>query len=145
MAERSRNSAGVRRVVRLLHAGVLALAASPAFADDSGPVGKWLTIDERTNSPGSIVEITDSNGTLEGKIVKLVQLPGQDPSAMQTTCTKCTGALKGKPINGLPIFWNLKRDGDEMSSSAPQPEVARSRAPKRTDFHGAAGLREPRK
>jgi uncharacterized protein (DUF2147 family) len=115
MAERSRNSAGVRRVVRLLHAGVLALAASPAFADDSGPVGKWLTIDERTNSPGSIVEITDSNGTLEGKIVKLVQLPGQDPGAMQTTCTKCTGALKGKPINGLPIFWNLKRDGDEWT------------------------------
>lgn len=64
---------------------------------------------------GSIVDITESNGTLQGIVVKLVQLPGQDRSAMQTTCTQCTGALKDKPINGLPIFWNLKRDGDEWT------------------------------
>jgi len=91
------------------------LMPSPVLAEDQGPVGRWGTLDAKTNAVGSIVEIMESNGTLEGKIVKLVQLPGQDPSAMQTTCTQCTGALKGKPINGLPIFWNLKRDGDEWT------------------------------
>jgi len=112
MAERSSNSVGVRRVVRLLHAGVLALAASPAFAYDSGPVGKWLTIDERTNSPGSVVEITSNNGSLQGKLVGIIPHPGQDPNSIQTVCTECKGALKDKPKIGMVVMWNLKRDGD---------------------------------
>lgn len=91
------------------------LMLGPVLADDQGPVGRWGSLDEKTHAIGSIVDITESNGTLQGKIVKLVQLPGQEASAMQTTCTQCTGDLKGKPINGLPIFWNLKRDGDEWT------------------------------
>jgi uncharacterized protein (DUF2147 family) len=93
----------------------LSLTLSPVRADEQLPDGRWGAIDSKTHAIGSIVDVTESNGTLEGKIVRLVQLPGQDPSAMQTTCTQCTGALKGKPINGLPIFWNLKRDGDEWT------------------------------
>jgi uncharacterized protein (DUF2147 family) len=96
-------------------AAALALLTGPALADDLGPVGRWGTIDSKTHAVGSIVEITSSNEMLQGKIVKLVQLPGQDPSAMATTCTQCTGALKGQPINGLLVLWNLKRDGDEWT------------------------------
>ena len=98
-----------------LLAATALLTLSPALADDQGPVGRWGTLDAKTHAVGSIVDITESNGTLQGIVVKLVQLPGQDRSAMQTTCTQCTGALKDKPINGLPIFWNLKRDGDEWT------------------------------
>ena len=93
----------------------LSLSIGNALADELGPVGRWGTLDDKTHAIGSIVDITESNGTLQGKIVKLVQLPGQDASAMQTACTQCTGELKNHPMNGLPIFWNLKRDGDEWT------------------------------
>jgi uncharacterized protein (DUF2147 family) len=96
-------------------AAILSILVSPALSDDQGPVGRWGTIDPKTHAVGSIIEITSSNGTLEGKIVKLVQLPGQDPRAIPSTCTECTGALKDQPMNGLLILWNLKRDCDEWN------------------------------
>ena len=91
------------------------LLLTPVLADDQGPIGRWGTIDSKTHAVGSIIEITSSNGTLQGKIVKLIQLPGQDPSAIPTTCTQCTGALKGQSLNGMLVLWNLKRDGDEWN------------------------------
>jgi hypothetical protein len=91
------------------------LLLTPVLADDQEPVGRWGTIDPKTHAVGSIIEITSSNGMLEGKIVKLVQLPGQDPRAIPSTCTQCTGALKGQSLNGMLVLWNLKRDGDAWS------------------------------
>ena len=40
------------------------------------------------------------NGKLAAKIVEAI-----DPSA--ATCTKCSGAQKGKSTIGMPILWNL--------------------------------------
>jgi len=99
------------RPITLL-AMVFSLLTAPALADDPGPVGKWLTIDERTGAPGSMVEITSNGGTLQGKLVEFIPLPGQDPNTIQTVCTECKGALKDKPKIGMVVMWNLKRDGD---------------------------------
>jgi len=96
-----------------LLAAVFSLLTAPALADDPGPVGKWLTIDERTGAPGSIVEITSNSGTLQGKLVEFIPLPGQDPNSIQMVCTECKGALKDKPKIGMVVMWNLKRAGDE--------------------------------
>lgn len=91
---------------------VLALAlpfAAPAWASDStSPVGTWTTIDDTTQKPKSVVEISESNGELSGKVLQVLQ-SDQGPHPL---CTKCTGDLKDKRIEGLQIISGLKKEGD---------------------------------
>lgn len=91
----------------------LALAASalPALAANDSPVGKWKTIDDKTNEVRSIVEITENGGMLEGKVLEVLKSEhGPHP-----VCAKCDGERKNKPIEGMTIMWGLKKDGDEWS------------------------------
>ena len=91
---------------------VLALALLPvaAFAQNS-PVGRWKTIDDETGKVKSIVEITETNGTLQGKVVEILQSDrGPNP-----VCDKCEGGNKNKPVKGMTILWGLKKDGDEWN------------------------------
>ena len=91
----------------------LALAAalvSPAvWADAASPAGLWKNIDDVTGKPRGLVRITESNGTLEGKIEKV--FPGPNES-QNPKCEKCEGANKDAPIVGLVILSGLKKDGD---------------------------------
>ena len=76
----------------------------------ASPVGTWKTIDDETGKPKSFVQIYEYQGKYYGKIVKLI-----NPSEPNPKCTKCTGAYKDKPIQGMTIMWNLKKDGEEYS------------------------------
>lgn len=78
-------------------------------ADLNSPVGKWKTIDDKTGKAKSIVEITESNGMLTGKIVKLLE------GVAEQTCSKCEGDLKDKPLVGMRILWDLKKEGNEWT------------------------------
>lgn len=82
-----------------------------AFANTS-PVGKWKTIDDETKKEKSIVEITEANGTLSGKIVQLFKKPEEDQNPK---CVKCKGDLKDQPILGMTILWNLKPNGEKWA------------------------------
>lgn len=73
-------------------------------------VGKWKTIDDDTGQAKSIVEIYKQDGKVFGKVVEIL-----DPSKEKATCLKCPDEDKGKPIKGLVILKNLKKDGDEYS------------------------------
>lgn len=88
--------------------GLLLLATAHA-ADPHSPVGKWKTIDDKTGKPKSIVQVTESNGVLTGKIVELLE------GATEKTCGKCEGDLKDKPLIGMKILWDLKKEGDEWA------------------------------
>lgn len=88
--------------------GLLLLATAQA-ADPNSPVGKWKTIDDKSGKPKSIVQISESNGVLTGKIVELLE------GATEKTCSKCEGDLKDKPLVGMRILWDLKKEGDEWS------------------------------
>lgn len=83
----------------------LVLLAPSAFAQ-STPVGTWKTIDDETGKAKSYVKIYESKGKLYGKVTKLLLKPG-------AKCTECSGKNKNKPIEGMLILWNLKKDGDE--------------------------------
>ncbi|MGV8930596.1 MAG: DUF2147 domain-containing protein [Luteimonas sp.] len=87
---------------------VLAMAASA----QSSPNGRWKTLDDETGKVKSIVEITQAaNGTLQGKVVEVLQSDkGPNP-----TCDKCKGANKDKPVKGMTILWDLKKDGAQWS------------------------------
>ncbi|MEW9898240.1 DUF2147 domain-containing protein [Chitinivorax sp. PXF-14] len=95
-------------VVALLAAGI----ALPALAAADSPVGKWKTIDDNTGKPRGLVEITEQNGVLTGKITGRFPKPG-DPE--NPVCDKCEGEKKGKPIIGLVFLEGLKKSGDEYT------------------------------
>lgn len=88
--------------------GLSLLATAPA-ADPNSPIGNWKTIDDQSGKPKSIVQITESNGALTGKIVELLE------GASEKTCSKCDGDLKDKPLVGMRILWDLKKEGGEWA------------------------------
>jgi uncharacterized protein (DUF2147 family) len=95
-----------RRQTALL---VLALAlGAPALAADLTPVGTWTTIDDATGKPKSIVQITETGGKLEGKVLEVLQSE-QGPHPV---CKECDGERKDQPIEGMTIIWGVEKDGD---------------------------------
>lgn len=106
---------------RILVFGTTTLAAfgiaanfTSAYAESDGntPLGQWRTIDDETNRAKSIVEITEADGELQGKVVKLLDREGKDPNP---TCDECPGDRKGKPIKGMTILWGLEEEDDEWT------------------------------
>jgi len=97
--------------MRKLLIGLLAALPLVAFAQ-TGPTGRWKTIDDETGKVKSIVEITEAaNGTLQGKVVEILHSErGPNP-----TCDKCRGANKDKPVKGMTILWGLRADDDEWT------------------------------
>lgn len=73
-------------------------------------LGKWKTIDDKTGVEKSIVEIFEKDGKYFGKVLKIL-----NPEKADGICDKCPGADKGKPIQGLVIIKDLKKDGDQLS------------------------------
>jgi len=68
-------------------------------------IGKWITIDDKTDKKKSVVELYKKDGQLYGKIIYLFPREGRAPDAK---CTKCTDDRKNKPLKGLQIVRNLK-------------------------------------
>jgi len=92
----------------------LALVAGPAAtfaAELNTPVGTWKNIDDKTGEAKALIQITESGGKLEGKIIKLLKSDdGPNP-----VCKECDGERKNKPIEGMTILWGLSKDGDEWN------------------------------
>lgn len=86
----------------------LALLPSAAFAQEA-PVGSWVTIDDSTGKPKSVVEIYHAtDGTLAGRVVEVLQSDrGPDP-----VCDRCRGDRRNQPVEGMVILWGMKRTGD---------------------------------
>lgn len=97
---------------RITAGALLAVALSPAFANDVSPVGLWQNIDDETGKPKALIRITESNGVLQGQIEKLFRAPSEDQNPK---CDKCTDARKDKPVVGMVILTGLKKDGSEYS------------------------------
>ena len=101
---------------RLLLSPVRALGhhQEPSVGPDSqtSPVGRWTTFDDATGKATSVVSIWEEKGKLYGRIEKLVDPYPKDPDPR---CERCEGELKGKPLIGLRILWDLRKDGDEWS------------------------------
>ncbi|MDH5655149.1 MAG: DUF2147 domain-containing protein [Spirochaetia bacterium] len=77
-------------------------------ANTFSPVGRWKTVNEKTNKVESIVSIwKDGNGKLRGKIEKIFPEPGEDPNPV---CDKCKpeDSRYNKPIIGLEILNGFK-------------------------------------
>ncbi len=85
------------------------LVAPLAFGQS--PTGLWITIDDASQKPLSQVKISETDGVWTGMIVKLL-----DPKdAPDSVCDACTDERKGKPVMGMAILRNLRKDGDRWS------------------------------
>ncbi len=89
---------------------LLALAGTAGANELTSPVGVWKTIDDRTRQARSLVQITEVNGVLEGKVIKLFRKADEDPNPK---CDKCEPPRKDQPVLGMTILWGLKKDGNQ--------------------------------
>jgi uncharacterized protein (DUF2147 family) len=87
-----------------------AVAASPAWAEGPSPTGLWKNLDDVSGKPRALIRITESNGTLQGRIEKVFAAPNEDPDPK---CDKCEGTNKHAPVVGLVILSGLIKVGDE--------------------------------
>ena len=77
--------------------------------DDGNPLtGVWKTIDDESGKVKSLVEISEKNGAISGRIHKIYLQPweGENP-----VCRQCPGAKKGAKIVGMAILWGFQKDG----------------------------------
>jgi len=87
------------------------LGLASTFADTDSPVGRWKTFDDKTGRPKSIVQITEQNGELSGKVSQVLEsLQGPHP-----LCRPCEGERKDQPVEGMTILWGAKKDGASWS------------------------------
>ena len=85
-----------------------------AFAQDTSIVGKWKTIDDKTNEPKSIVQIYEQDGKYFGRVKELFRKPGENPDPV---CDKCPDddPRKNQPTKGMVILQDLVKKGNEYS------------------------------
>jgi uncharacterized protein (DUF2147 family) len=95
-------------MLKMVLVGLAFAAHAVAFAQAT-PVGLWKTIDDDGKTEKSLVRISESSGVLTGRIEKLLD-PTAKPDAV---CDKCTDERKGKPVVGLTILRNLKRNAED--------------------------------
>lgn len=79
---------------------VIFLSAATIFGQS--PLGIWKTIDDNTSEPKSHIEIYEENGSLHGKVIKLLSSPEDK------LCDQCPGNKKMQPILGLTVIEKLK-------------------------------------
>lgn len=71
--------------------------------------GKWKTIDDRTGKPKGLIEIYKKEGQMYGKILEVLE---EGTEGQEVLCTKCDGDMKDKPVIGMHIIKNGKKNED---------------------------------
>ena len=76
-----------------------------------GIFGRWVTIDDKTGRQRSIVEITERNGRVYGRVMRSFPQPGDEPDPVCDECDEDDDRYNKKVI-GMEIIRDLVRDGD---------------------------------
>ena len=93
----------------ILLSSIIGLSSGVTFAQSTDPaIGIWKTIDDKTNQPASLIKIEEVNGQLEGTIIKTYPLEGRP---VLISCNLCKDERKDKPLIGMKIMTDLKKDG----------------------------------
>lgn len=74
-------------------------------------IGKWKTFDDSTGDAKSIVEITEKDGKIYGKVIEIL-----NPEKKNAKCNNCPDSDKDKPVLGLYVIKGLSKDGKEYSN-----------------------------
>ena len=93
-----------RSVIRAALALAAVLSVCMAAAQMT-PVGSWHSFDDKTGELKSLIQISESNGVLSGRIDKLLRKEADQ----KAVCDKCTDDRKDKPLLGLEIIRGAKK------------------------------------
>lgn len=74
-------------------------------------IGKWKTFDDATGDAKSIVEITEKDGKIYGKVIEILNTEKKNAK-----CNNCPDSDKDKPVLGLYVIKGLSKDGKEYSN-----------------------------
>jgi uncharacterized protein (DUF2147 family) len=69
-------------------------------------IGKWKTIDDNTGKETSIVEISERDGKVYGKVIKIFPNPGDEPDPLCDKCPEDDARYK-KKIIGMEIIKDM--------------------------------------
>lgn len=95
------------RFLKIVFAIVIYTFSIAAYAANATPQGTWLSIDDVTGKPRSLILVSEKGGVFTGTILKVYPFPGDTGF-----CRKCPGNFKNKPIKGLTILWGVKKMGN---------------------------------
>lgn len=79
----------------------------PALASPTSVEGTWMTIDDKTNEPKSVVRLWIEQDELKGQIVEIL-----NPAKKNDLCTECGGSRKNQSIEGMVFIWGMKKVDD---------------------------------
>jgi len=77
-------------------------------------LGQWKTIDDETGDAKSVVEISERNGKVYGKILKLFRTEDEEQDPVCEECPTDDPRYKKKVI-GMEIMSNMSPDEDEYA------------------------------
>jgi len=89
----------------MLKAIALAAVCAAAALAQTSAVGNWQYVD---GTKITYITTVEEGGQLKATITKVTKDGKDDPTA---TCAKCSGDSKDKPLAGLVILWDTKKDG----------------------------------
>lgn len=124
------------------------LVLSSALAQSPDPViGNWKTIDDKTNTVKSIIQLQVVNSQLQGTILKTFTNPGDKELKV---CEACKDHRKDKPIVGMTIMTGLKMEStgvwsggqilDPKDGEIYKVKLAASEDGKKLDVRGYVGV-----
>lgn len=88
-----------------LKAFALATFGAAAALAQNNAVGNWQYVN---GTKTTHITTTEEGGQLQAKITKVTKDGKEDPTA---ACGSCTAENKDKPLAGLRILWDTKKDG----------------------------------
>ena len=92
-------------MIMIMLYSLLSITSPSTFKQkELSPFGKWKIQDEVP----SIIEIKENNGVLTGAVIDIL-----DPNKRNSICKKCEGINKNKPVIGLEILSNFKKDNND--------------------------------
>ncbi len=126
-------------MLKLCFAGIVWMSAAGACFAQMTPVGIWQTLDDKTKEAKSEVQITETSGLLNGKVVKLLRKDAKQDAV----CDECSDDRKGKPVLGMEILRGVKKvDGKDVweDGKVLDPENGKTYAAKLTPIEGGKKL-----
>jgi len=85
-----------------------AMLAVPAFAQNSA-VGLWKNVEP---NKVTMIRTYEEGGHLLGKVEKVLKSDVEDKEAK---CVKCKDENKDKPMAGLQLIWDMRKDGEKWT------------------------------
>ena len=135
----------MNRLSQCVLVACLLLGSAVAWAANDTPVGTWRQIDDVTGRPKSVIQITESNGKLEGKVMQIL-LSDDGPHPI---CKKCEGERKDQPIEGMVIMWGVSKDDgvwdggkilDPKNGKVYSVKLSLADGGQKLDVHGYIGI-----